>query len=151
MRCSKCSGKDTRVLESRLSHEGKSVRRRRHCDSCGYRFTTYEKVEDFFFQIRKKDGNIEPYNRGKALRALQVACSKRTVSLEDLEFLLDSIERKIQDLGERVISSQALGELLLERLNKLDKVAYVRFASVYKDFKDPKEFVRELKELSEGT
>lgn len=144
MRCPECGHEDTRVLESRLSHEGRSVRRRRNCPDCGYRFTTYEREEEFFFQIRKRDGRVEPYIRDKAMRSLQVASQKRPITIDQLEGLLAKIERKIQDDGDRVVSSEKLGALILERLNELDKVAYVRFASVYKDFKDTDEFMREL-------
>lgn len=145
MRCPECGHEDTRVLESRLSHEGRSVRRRRNCPDCGYRFTTYEREEEFFFQIRKRDGRVEPYIRDKAMRSLQVASQKRPITIDQLEGLLAKIERKIQDDGgDRVVPSEKFGALILERLNELDKVAYVRFASVYKDFKDTDEFMREL-------
>lgn len=144
MRCPECTHEDTRVLESRLSHEGRSVRRRRNCPECGYRFTTYEREEEFFFQIRKRDGRVEPYIRDKAMRSLQVACQKRPITIDHLEGLLAKIERKIQEDGDRVVPSEKLGAMILERLNELDKVAYVRFASVYKDFKDTDEFMREL-------
>ncbi|MCX6124559.1 MAG: transcriptional regulator NrdR [Proteobacteria bacterium] len=144
MRCPECGHEDTRVLESRLSHEGRSVRRRRNCPDCNHRFTTYEREEDFLFQIKKRDGRIEAYTRDKALKSLQVACQKRPISLDQLESLLAKIERTIQDEGERVVPSEKLGGMILERLTELDKVAYVRFASVYKDFKDTDQFMREL-------
>jgi len=115
--------------------------------SCEYRFTTYEKEEDFVFQVQKRDGRVEPYQREKAIRSLQIACQKRPISLEDLEALLSRIEKNIQDDGSRVVPSLKLGELLLAQLHELDKVAYVRFASVYKDFKDPEEFLKELRTL----
>jgi transcriptional repressor NrdR len=137
------------VLESRLSHEGRSVRRRRSCVQCNYRFTTYEKEEEFSFQILKKDGRAEPYQRLKALKSLQIACSKRPITLDQIEEMLDRLERAIQELGERTVSSQMLGDMIMQKLHSLDKVAYVRFASVYKDFKDPDEFLVELKGLSE--
>lgn len=144
MRCPGCGHDDTRVLESRLSHEGRAVRRRRSCPECNYRFTTYEQEEAFVFQIKKRDGRIEPYHRDKALRSIQVACQKRPVSIDQIEGLLARIERNIQDAGERVVASEKLGGLILESLTALDKVAYVRFASVYKDFKDTEQFMREL-------
>jgi transcriptional repressor NrdR len=144
LRCPECGHEDTRVLESRLSHEGRSVRRRRSCPDCNYRFTTYEREEDFIFQIKKRDGRIEDYNREKALRSLQVACQKRPVTRDQLEGLLGRIERVIQDEGDRVVQSEKLGGLILDRLSELDKVAYVRFASVYKDFKDTEQFLKEL-------
>lgn len=144
MRCPECGHEDTRVLESRLSHEGRSVRRRRNCPDCNYRFTTYEREEDFVFQIKKRDGRIEAYTRDKALRSLQVACQKRPVTIDQLENMLAKIERTIQDEGDRVVPSEKLGAMILDRLTELDKVAYVRFASVYKDFKDTDQFLREL-------
>jgi transcriptional repressor NrdR len=144
VRCPGCGHDDTRVLESRLSHEGRSVRRRRSCPECNFRFTTYEQEEAFVFQIKKRDGRIEPYHREKALRSIQVACQKRPVSIEQIEGLLAKIERGIQDTGERVVHSEKLGGLVLEALADLDKVAYVRFASVYKDFRDTEQFMREL-------
>ena len=139
---------DTKVLESRLSHEGRSVRRRRSCVQCNYRFTTYEKEEEFCFQIIKKDGRVEPYLRAKATTSLQIACSKRPISMVQIEEMLDRIERVIQELGERTVPSQKLGDMIMDKLHEIDKVAYVRFASVYKDFKDPDEFLAELKGLS---
>jgi transcriptional repressor NrdR len=136
------------VLESRLSHEGRSIRRRRMCLKCNERFTTYEKEEEFVFQIRKKDGTIEPYQREKAQRAIQIACQKRPITLDDIEILMSRIERRIQEEGTRTVPSQRIGDMIMESLRGLDKVAYVRFASVYKDFQDPAEFMSELKYLS---
>ena len=147
MRCPQCGHEDTKVLESRLSLEGRSVRRRRSCIQCNYRFTTYEKEEDFVFQIQKKDGRVEPYQRSKLLRSIQLACQKRPITIDDIESMLVKMERKIQEEGHRTVTSQALGTLVLESLHELDKVAYVRFASVYKEFSHPREFVEELKSL----
>jgi len=147
LRCPQCGHDDTKVLESRLSLEGRSVRRRRSCIQCNFRFTTYEKEEEFVFQIQKKGGRLEPYSRGKLMRSIQLACQKRPPTLDDIETLLARIERKIQEGGERTVTSQALGTLVLEHLHELDKVAYVRFASVYKEFKHPREFIDELKSL----
>lgn len=144
MRCPGCGHEDTRVLESRLSHEGRSVRRRRSCPDCNYRFTTYEQEEAFVFQIKKRDGRVEAYIPEKALRSIQVACQKRPVTIDQIENMLARIERNIQDAGERVVASEKLGGMILEALTALDKVAYVRFASVYKDFKDTEQFMREL-------
>lgn len=148
MKCPQCAFEDTKVLESRLSHEGRSVRRRRSCVQCNHRFTTYEKEEEFSFQIIKKDGRVEPYLRAKATMSLQIACSKRPISMVQIEEMLDRLERSIQELGERTVPSQKLGDMIMEKLHEMDKVAYVRFASVYKDFKDPDEFLAELKGLS---
>ncbi len=148
MKCPQCAFEDTKVLESRLSTEGRSVRRRRSCVQCNHRFTTYEKEEEFSFQVIKKDGRVEPYLRAKATRSLQVACSKRPISMVQIEEMLDRLERAIQELGERTVPSQKLGDMIMEKLHEMDKVAYVRFASVYKDFKDPDEFLAELKGLN---
>lgn len=147
MRCPQCPSEDTKVLESRMSLEGRSVRRRRACPECGYRFTTYEKEEDFVFQIQKKDGRVEAYQRTKLMRSIQVACQKRPITIDHIDTLITRIERRIQDEGVRTVASQSLGSMVLESLNDLDKVAYVRFASVYKEFKDPKEFMDELRSL----
>jgi len=148
MKCPQCAHEDTKVLESRLSLEGRSVRRRRSCPQCAYRFTTYEKEEEFVFHVQKKDGRIEPYQRAKLNRSIEVACQKRPITPDDIDSLIMKIERRLQDEGTRTVSSQALGSLVLAHLNDLDKVAYVRFASVYKEFKDPQEFVNELQSMS---
>ena len=148
MKCPQCGHEDTKVLESRMSLEGRSVRRRRSCPNCSYRFTTYEKEEEFVFHIQKKDGRVEPYHRAKLTRSIQVACQKRPVTPDDIDNLILKIERKIQDEGLRTVTSQHLGSLVLAHLNEVDKVAYVRFASVYKEFKDPQEFVSELQSMS---
>lgn len=147
MRCPQCQFDDTKVLESRMSQDGRSVRRRRSCIQCNYRFTTYEKEEEFVFQIRKRDGRIEPYQREKAIRSIQLACQKRPVTIDQIEAMLLRLERKIQEEGERVIPSQKLGQLILQSLHDMDRVAYVRFASVYKDFQSPEQFVHELSAL----
>jgi transcriptional repressor NrdR len=135
------------VLESRLSHEGRSVRRRRSCVACNHRFTTYEKEEEFTFSVLKKDGTIEPYFRDKALRAIQIASQKRPITVEQMELVVAKMEKTIQETGERSVPSRRIGDLIMEHLHGLDKVAYVRFASVYKDFKDPSEFMSEIQSL----
>lgn len=149
MKCLRCNCEETKVLESRVTNDGRSVRRRRVCRSCDYRYTTYEREDTLEFHIKKNDGHIEPYQREKALRSVQIACRKRSVKLEEIEFLLRHIEAKLQEMGERVVTSRLLGDLIMEGLNDLDQVAYVRFASVYKDFKDPNEFYAILKSLDE--
>ena len=148
MRCPKCPNEDTKVLESRLSEGGRSVRRRRSCIQCGYRFTTYEKEEVFVFSVMKKDGRSEPYQREKVFRAIQTACQKRPVTLDQIDAVIASLEKIVQEAGERVVPSQRLGDLIMNILHGLDQVAYVRFASVYKDFKDPSEFMTEIHSLS---
>jgi len=147
VKCPICSFEDTKVLESRLSHEGRAIRRRRSCLKCGHRFTTYEKLEDLVLQVKKKDERFEPYQRDKVLRSIQTACQKRPINIDEIESILAEIERKLQEDGERTISSHRIGDLIMEHLRRLDHVAYVRFASVYKDFKDADEFVAELTNL----
>jgi transcriptional repressor NrdR len=127
------------------------VRRRRSCPDCNYRFTTYEQEEAFVFQIKKRDGRVEPYHREKALRSIQVACQKRPVTIEHIESLLAKLERSIQDAGERVVPSEKLGGMILQALSTMDKVAYVRFASVYKDFRDTDQFMIELSAIQTPT
>ena len=147
MKCLRCSSEETKVLESRLTNDGRSIRRRRMCRQCNYRFTTYEREETLEFHIKKKDGHVQPYQREKALRSIQIACQKRAIKIEEIEFMLRQIEGKLQEMGERIVTSRQLGDLIMEGLNHLDQVAYVRFASVYKDFKDPNEFLAILKSL----
>ena len=141
MKCPRCGHDDTKVLESRLSHEGRSVRRRRACQDCQHRFTTYEKEESFVFSIRKKDGRVEPYSRDKLLRAVQTACQKRPVMMEQLESIVARIEKAVQESGERTVPSDRIGDFVMTELASVDKVAYIRFASVYKDFQEPEEFM----------
>lgn len=149
MRCPTCSHDDTKVLESRISHEGRAVRRRRKCQACGHRYTTYEKEEMFVFSVRKKDERVEPYSRDKVFRAIQTACQKRPVTIDQIDGMISKMEKTISERGERTVESQKLGDIVMEALHRLDPVAYVRFASVYKDFKDPQEFMREIKRLSD--
>jgi transcriptional repressor NrdR len=130
-----------------MSVDGRAMRRRRECRNCDYRFTTYEKEEELVFYIRKKEGHAEPYHRDKALRSIQVACQKRPVKVEEMEFMLSQMERKIIEAGEKTIPSSRLGDLIMEELHSLDPVAYIRFASVYKDFKNPSEFLEILNSL----
>ena len=144
----RCGYDETKVLESRISTDGKNIRRRRVCLKCEYRFTTHEREEHFTFHIKKRAGNIEPYQRDKALRSIQIACQKRQIRIDQMEFMLSKTEVSIQELGQKIISSRQLGSLILESLHNMDLVAYVRFASVYKDFKNPSEFYTILKSLN---
>ena len=148
MKCPRCGHSDTKVLESRLSQEGHSVRRRRNCLGCHYRFTTYEKEEELTFQVRRKDNRFEEFTRGKLIKSISTACRKRKIPIDTIESLVSSVEFKLREDGERVVSSSKIGDLVMERLRQTDHVAYVRFASIYKDFKDPEQFVRELEALS---
>ena len=147
MRCPNCNHNGTRVLDSRPVHEGRSIRRRRECESCTYRFTTFETVEETPLIVVKKDGVREEFSREKILRGLIKACEKRPVPLEKLETIVNEIERDLRNQGASEISSDTVGELVMDQLAKVDEVAYVRFASVYRQFKDINVFIRELKEL----
>ena len=147
MRCPFCANTQDRVVDSRESREGDVIRRRRECVGCGRRFTSYEKIESIPFQVVKRDQRREPYDREKLMRGLQVACRKRPIPQAELESAADSIEATMHDSGEREISSQRLGTLVMDRLRRLDPIAYVRFASVYRRFEDVESFVKELHQL----
>jgi transcriptional repressor NrdR len=147
MRCPYCHGPENKVLDSRESHEGAVTRRRRECVGCKRRFTTYERVEELLPLVVKKDGRREPFDREKLLLGLQKAVEKRPVSTGQLEDLLAAVESRLQALGEKEIPSSAVGEDVMRRLRELDEVAYVRFASVYRSFRDIAEFMTELKDL----
>jgi len=149
LRCPFCQHMDDRVIDSRLSKEGDMIRRRRECTHCLRRFTTYERVEETLPLVIKKDGRRENFDRGKILAGLHKACEKRPISVETLEKLVDRIEQKLQEGGEREIHSRVVGEQIMLELQNLDEVAYVRFASVYRSFKDVNEFMNEVKELLE--
>jgi transcriptional repressor NrdR len=147
MRCPFCGNMEDRVVDSRESREGDVIRRRRSCTRCDRRFTSYEKIESLPFMIVKRDERREQYDRGKLMRGLQVACRKRPVSQDALEGVADTVEAAMNDTGEREISSQRIGSLVMSQLRALDPVAYVRFASVYRNFEDVDAFVKELHEL----
>ena len=147
MRCPYCGGVEDRVVDSRESRERDVIRRRRQCIHCERRFTSYERVERLPFQIVKRDQRREEYDRNKLMRGLQVACRKRPVPQAELERVADSIEAAMMDSGERELSSQRIGLMVMERLRALDPVAYVRFASVYRRFEDVDAFVKELHQL----
>jgi transcriptional repressor NrdR len=147
MRCPFCGNTEDRVVDSRESREGEVIRRRRECTRCERRFTSYEKIEMLPFQVVKRDQRREPYDRQKLMRGLQVACRKRPVAQDELERVADAIETAMHDSGEREISSQQIGRMVMKRLRDLDPVAYVRFASVYRRFEDVDAFVKELHEL----
>ncbi|ADU31449.1 transcriptional regulator NrdR [Evansella cellulosilytica] len=147
MICPSCHHNGTRVLDSRPSDEGHSIRRRRECEECSYRFTTFERVEKTPLIVVKKGGNREEFSREKVLRGLIRACEKRPVPLEKLEKLVEDVEKEIRNKGLSEVPSNEIGEQVMEHLVVLDDVAYVRFASVYRQFKDINVFVEELKEL----
>jgi len=147
MRCPFCAALEDRVVDSRESRDGDVIRRRRECVRCGRRFTSYEKIESLGFQVVKRDERREPYDREKLMQGLQVACRKRPVPQAELDRVAYGIEAAMHDSGEREISSQQLGRMVMDRLRDLDPVAYVRFASVYRRFEDVDAFVKELHRL----
>lgn len=147
MRCPKCGCEESKVVDSRSSESNDAIRRRRECTSCGFRYTTYERCEEMPLLVVKKDGRKETFDRQKLMRGLITATVKRNVPVASLNDLISSIESELRDGGITEISSQDLGSMVLMRLLELDKVAYIRFASVYRDFKDVDEFSEELRSL----
>lgn len=147
MRCPYCNTDNDRVIDSRASADGLSIRRRRECLECNRRFTTYERMEETPLRVVKKDGSRVPFDRGQILKGMLKACEKRPVAIEDLERITSDIERRLTEMFEREVSSKYIGQLVMEELKKLDQVAYVRFASVYREFKDVQQFLEELKPL----
>ncbi|TMB28353.1 MAG: transcriptional repressor NrdR [Deltaproteobacteria bacterium] len=147
MKCPFCPSQDNKVIDSRLSNQGAVIRRRRECLGCERRFTTYERVEEILPMVVKKDGRREAFDRQKIVAGLELACRKRPVSSEQIEAIVDGIERRLQEMGEKEIPTTFVGESVMRELSRLDEVAYVRFASVYRSFKDVGEFMSELKEL----
>jgi transcriptional repressor NrdR len=147
MKCPFCGHQEDKVVDSRGSSEGIAIRRRRECLACGKRFTTYEHVEEQRLMVIKKDGRREPFDRQKLLSGLLKACEKRPIGMEQLEQLVDELERDLSRSFDREVPSREIGERVMKRLHDLDPVAYVRFASVYREFKDAEQFIHELKEL----
>ena len=147
MKCPYCAELDNKVIDSRMTKEGNTVRRRRECLDCKRRFTTYERVEQLPLVLIKKDGRREPFDRTKVLQGMQKACEKRNISINTLEQFVDELERELQEMGEKEIPSSVVGEWVMHKLHELDDVAYVRFASVYREFKDINDFMSQLKEL----
>ena len=150
MKCPYCGHLESKVVDSRPADEGSSIRRRRECLSCRKRFTTYETMESLPLMVIKKDGSRQSFERGKVMAGLIRACEKRPVSYQTLEGLVAEIEQAMQNQIDREVSSSQIGELVLERLKKLDEVAYVRFASVYREFKDINSFMAELDQFIEN-
>ncbi len=147
MKCPFCLHDDDKVIDSRASNEGKSVRRRRECTKCKKRFTTYEYVEEVPLMVIKKDGRRESFDRNKIISGIVKACEKRPVSMEKIETVVDRVEKELQKSFDKEVKAQAIGELVMDHIHKLDEVAYVRFASVYRQFKDINQFMKELKDL----
>ena len=147
MKCPFCGHQEDKVIDSRASSDGRSIRRRRECLNCGKRFTTYEQIEGQSLMVIKKDGRREPFDRHKVLAGLVKACEKRPVSMDQLEALVDELEQELSRQFEREVPSKEIGERVMRQLHALDPVAYVRFASVYREFKDLEQFMRELKDV----
>lgn len=147
MKCPFCTHDDTRVVDSRLGKEGNNIRRRRECVECERRFTTYERVEETLPLVIKKDGRREAFERQKIISGIQRACEKRPVPIATIEKVVDQMEVSLQESGEKEIESSRIGEAIMEALQSLDEVAYVRFASVYRQFRDINEFMSELTDI----
>ena len=144
MKCPYCAEIDNKVIDSRLSKDGRTIRRRRECIACSRRFTTYEKLEEVLPMVIKKDGRREPFNREKIISGIKKACQKRPISITKIEEFVDSLELYFQELGKKEIESSEVGENVINNLKEWDEVAYVRFASVYRQFRDINEFMMEL-------
>jgi transcriptional repressor NrdR len=147
MKCPFCGEIEDKVIDSRISKDGDSIRRRRECEGCKKRFTTHEKIEETLPSIIKKDGRREPFDRDKILKGMRIACRKRPVSTASIDAAVDKIERELQERGQKEIRGSEIGERVMQELHELDEVAYVRFASVYRSFKDISEFMAEVKTL----
>jgi transcriptional repressor NrdR len=150
MKCPFCSNPDDKVIDSRTNKEGNAIRRRRECLKCSKRFTSYERVEDIIPMVVKKDGRREPFERTKVIAGLKKACEKRPIGMDTLESITDTIEKKLIGLGVKEVQGTWIGEEVMSSLRDLDKVAYVRFASVYRQFQDINEFMKEVKTLFEN-
>lgn len=149
LRCPYCKSLKDKVVDSRTASDGTSIRRRRECDVCGRRYTTYEKVEEVPFFVIKKNGTRIPFDRDRIRKGVSKACEKRPISAEKIEALLDDIEARINDMFDKEVASKFIGNMVMDSLRDLDQVAYVRFASVYREFKDVNEFVHELRRILE--
>ena len=148
MKCPFCSFADTRVIDSRPDKDGAAIRRRRECESCSRRFTTHERVEEVVFPlILKKDGRREAYDRGKVIAGMKKACEKRPVSIETIEKMVERLEGRLLESSDKEVGSTVIGEWIMNELHEVDEVAYVRFASVYRSFRDINEFMSELQDL----
>jgi len=147
MRCPYCQDFESRVVDSRSSEDGTTIRRRRECNACKRRFTTYERVEERPLLVIKKNGNSEQFNRDKLFRGIMRACEKRPVKIEEIEDLVAQIERELRDSYDREVSSVVVGEKVMDKLQALDEVAYVRFASVYRQFGDLNSFIKTIEQL----
>lgn len=147
MHCPSCEHEDTRVLDSRPTDEGAAIRRRRECPVCGLRFTTFERIEEVPLVVVKKDGRRQPFDRGKLLKGILKACEKRPIPLPVLESMAEKVEQQLRSGPNREVSSSSIGELVMDRLKEVDAVAYVRFASVYREFADVHTLMKEIERL----
>lgn len=147
MKCPYCESEEDKVIDSRTGKDGGSVRRRRECLKCGKRFTTYEYIEKIPLTVIKRDGRREPFDRQKLLQGIMTASSKRPVSIDDIEKIVDEVTSVLEDLGKKEVGSQIIGSEVMKRLKKLDDITYIRFASVYRSFKDTNEFLEEVQDL----
>jgi transcriptional repressor NrdR len=150
MKCPFCFSTNNKVIDSRLTRDGVAIRRRRECLGCNRRFTTYERLEEFKLLVVKKDGRREPFDRMKIIHGMLKACEKRPISIKVIEEFVSSLERELQETGEHEIPSRVIGEKVMDKLFQVDEVAYVRFASVYRSFKDVNQFMEELTQLLKG-
>lgn len=147
MKCPYCENTDTKVIDSRHTEDGHAIRRRRECEKCSKRFTTYEKIEEVVLMVIKKDGSRETFDRNKVMSGIVKACEKRPVTVKSMENIVNEIEKKLNNMMEKEVNSTFIGELIMERLKELDQVAYVRFASVYRQFTDINTFISEIENL----
>jgi len=147
MKCPKCDGRENRVIDSREVRNGDAIRRRRACSNCGHRFTTYEEIQRALMQVTKRDGRREEFSRAKLLKSLQIACRKRHISTEQIERITDRIVSEMESEFEKEIPSITMGKLVMKELEKLDEVAYIRYASVYRRFRDAGQFMNEVERL----
>ncbi|MEM1025689.1 MAG: transcriptional regulator NrdR [Myxococcota bacterium] len=149
MRCPFCASSENKVIDSRLSKDGQVIRRRRECNDCGKRFTTYERIEEILPMVVKSDGRREPFDRNKVIEGIMAACEKRRIPSGEVEHIVDEIEKQLQETGEKEVDSHVIGEEVLLRLAELDDVAYIRYASIFRNFRDLAEFARELNQILE--
>lgn len=150
MKCPVCHYSETKVVDSRVTKDGTAIRRRRECLKCGYRFTTYERAEMQLPMVIKRDGRREPFSREKVIEGIRKACQKRPISMDQIESFVDELERELVATGEREVPSTMIGERVMEKLHEWDDVAYVRFASVYRQFQDVNEFIEQIQRLIES-
>ena len=147
MRCPRCNHNNSRVIDSRLTDDGRAIRRRRECESCGFRFTTFERIEAAPLLVVKRNGDREEFSRDKILRGLIRSAEKRPVAMEQMEQIVDRVENRVRSMGENEVPTSQIGEFVMEDLMEVDEIAYIRFASVYRQFKDMSVFLKELQEI----